>query len=166
MSDGSEGTAHGPSHRSVETGVAVLTAVFALIVIFGSIQAGNGWAAEGPQAGFFPFYVGLFILVSSAVNFVYSLMGPRDTLFADWHQLGQVMAVVVPTVIYVIFIPWTGIYLASMLLIGFFMRWLGKYGWGLIALIAIGTPVIIFVVFEKWFLVPLPKGPIEDMLGF
>jgi len=166
MSDGSEGTAHGPSHRSVETGVAVLTAVFALIVIFGSIQAGNGWAAEGPQAGFFPFYVGLFILVSSAVNFVYSLMGPRDTLFADWHELGQVMAVVVPTVIYVILIPWTGIYLASMLLIGFFMRWLGKYGWSLIALIAIGTPVIIFVVFEKWFLVPLPKGPIEDMLGF
>ena len=39
------------SHRSVETGVAVLTGVFALIVIFGSVQVGNGWAADGPQAG-------------------------------------------------------------------------------------------------------------------
>jgi len=166
MSDGSEGAAHGPSHRSVETGVAVLTGVFALIVIFGSVQVGNGWAADGPQAGFFPFYVGLFILVSSAVNFVYALMGPRDNLFADWHQLGQVMAVVIPTVVYVILIPWTGIYLASVLLIAFFMRWLGKYGWGLVALISIGMPVLTFIVFEKWFLVPLPKGPIEEMLGF
>jgi hypothetical protein len=25
---------------------------------------------------------------------------------------------------------------------------------------------VTFLIFEKWFLVPLPKGPIEDYLGF
>ncbi len=52
-----------------------------------------------------------------------------------------------------------------MLLIAVFMKWLGRYGWGLTLAIAIGMPVITYVMFEKWFLVPLPKGPIEDLLG-
>jgi hypothetical protein len=31
--------------------------------------------------------------------------------------------------------------------------------------VSIGVPLAFFLVFEKWFLVPLPKGPIENMLG-
>jgi len=72
----------------------------------------------------------------------------------------------VPTAIYVALVPWIGIYVASMLLIAAFMRWLGHYGWGRIAAIAVGVPVVTFIIFEKWFLVPLPKGLIEELLGF
>ena len=54
----------------------------------------------------------------------------------------------------------------SALLIAAFMRWLGHYGWGMVAAVAVGVPVATFLVFEKWFLVPLPKGPIEAYLGF
>jgi putative tricarboxylic transport membrane protein len=25
---------------------------------------------------------------------------------------------------------------------------------------------VLFMMFEVWFLVPLPKGPLEDMLGY
>jgi hypothetical protein len=76
------------------------------------------------------------------------------------------MAMLVPTAIYVALVPWIGIYVASVLLIAVFMRWLGRYGWGMITAVAVGVPVVTFVIFEKWFLVPLPKGPIEDYLGF
>ena len=63
MSENFEGTrGAGPAQRSVEMGVAVAIAVFALVVIAGSVQVGIGWGAEGPKAGFFPFYVGLVIL--------------------------------------------------------------------------------------------------------
>src|SRR5215475_6102383 len=157
----------GPSHRSVELGVAVGIAVFALVVVAGSVQAGVGWGAEGPKAGFFPFYVGLVILGSSIINFgAVITRGPDDRLFAEWGQLNQVMAMLVPTAIYVALVPWIGIYVASVLLIAVFMRWLGRYGWGMITAVAVGVPVVTFVIFEKWFLVPLPKGPIEDYLGF
>ena len=27
-------------------------------------------------------------------------------------------------------------------------------------------PLLFFLVFERWFLVPLPKGPVERLLGF
>jgi hypothetical protein len=156
----------GPSQRGVESGVAIATAIFALIVIVGSIQAGIGWGDEGPKAGFFPFYVGLAILIASVFNFVQARGEPAEDRFADWGQLRQVLAVVVPTAVYVAIIPWIGIYISSALLIVFFMRRLGNYGWHLIVPLSIGIPLLTFVVFERWFLVPLPKGPVEAWLGF
>ena len=111
-------TRSGPTQRSVEIGVAVFIALFALIVIIGSLRVGIGWGAEGPKAGFFPFYVGLLILLSSAINFVrIAPAGSERRLFADWGQLGKVMSILVPTAIYVALIPWIGIYVASILLI-------------------------------------------------
>jgi putative tricarboxylic transport membrane protein len=45
------------------------------------------------------------------------------------------------------------------------MKWLGRYSWLITAAVSIGVPLVTYIVFEKWFLVPLPKGPIEDWLG-
>ena len=156
----------GPSQRGAETGVAIGMAVFALIVIGGGIQAGIGWGVEGPRAGFFPFYVGVAIMLASVVNFFQARTEPADDRFASWGQLRQVLSVVVPTAVYVAIIPWIGIYVSSVLLIAFFMKRLGNYGWHLIGAIAVGVPLAAFLVFEKWFLVPLPKGPLEDWLGY
>ncbi|MBI4275262.1 MAG: tripartite tricarboxylate transporter TctB family protein, partial [Rhizobiales bacterium] len=44
----------GPAHRSVEIGVALAIAIFALIIIVGSYNVGMDWAFDGPKAGFFP----------------------------------------------------------------------------------------------------------------
>jgi hypothetical protein len=167
MSDKSQGVrASGPTHRSVEIGVAVLMIIFSLIVIAGSLQVGITWAFDGPRAGFFPFYIGLMILVASNFNLYQAIAtAPRSRLFAEWGQLGQVLKVVIPGAIYVALVTWIGMYVASGLLIGIFMKWIGRYGWGLVLPIAIGVPIVTFIVFEKWFLVPLPKGPIEEMLG-
>ena len=156
----------GPRQRRVELGVAVATAIFALIVIYGSIQVGIGWGIEGPKAGFFPFYVGLAILIASVVNAINAYAEPPEDRFADWDQLRKVLSVVAPTAVYVSIIPWIGIYFSSVLLIGFFMKRLGNYGWHLIAAVAVGVPLAAFLVFERWFLVPLPKGPIEAWLGY
>src|SRR6185436_20407908 len=60
----------GPSHKAVEASVTGLIGLFGVLIIVGSLQAGINWGAEGPKAGFFPFYVGLVILVSSGINLV------------------------------------------------------------------------------------------------
>ena len=166
MTDVPDGGDAGPSHRAVEIGVAVCTALFALIVMAGSLAAGITWGVEGPRAGFFPFYVALFILGGSAINLVQIYNVREAGLFADWGQLRQVGSVVLPTAIYVALIPWLGIYVSSLLLIAVFMRWLGRYGWAPVLATAIGMPLLTFIVFERWFLVPLPKGPLEEFLGF
>ncbi len=157
----------GPSHRSVEIGVAVFMALLALIGIYGSIKVGIGWGDEGPRAGFFPFYVSIVVLISCAIN-IFSVVAVADKgkVFAEWSQLRQVLSVLVPTIIYVALVPYIGIYVASALLIAFFMRLFGRYGWIASAAVSAAVPILTFLMFEMWFLVPLPKGPLENMLGF
>ena len=155
----------GPSHRSVEIGVALFMALLAAIGIVGSLQVGIGWGPEGPKAGFFPFYISLIVLISCAVNLVTILRDREGGLFAEWGQIRQVLSVVIPTTIYVFAVPVLGIYVSSGLLIGVFMKWLGRYSWLVVAAVADAVPVMTNVMFERWFLVPLPKGPLEDWLG-
>jgi hypothetical protein len=156
----------GPSHRSVEIGVAGFMALLALVGIYGSLKVGIGWGDEGPRAGFFPFYVSLVVLLSCAVNLLSALAIPAGKLFAEWGQLRQVISVLVPTIVYVALVPYLGMYVASALLIAFFMRWFGNYGWLTAVAVAILVPVLTFLMFEIWFLVPLPKGPLENFLGY
>jgi putative tricarboxylic transport membrane protein len=165
MTESSHPAGAGPSQRTMEIAVAVAMLLFAGIVIYGALRAGINWGAEGPRAGFFPFYVGLLILIASLVNLAHALREPRNRLFAEWGQLRQVVSVILPLAIYVALVPWLGLYVSSLLLIAVFMKWLGGYGWGPVAALAIGVPAVAYIMFEKWFLVPLPKGPIEDLLG-
>ena len=156
----------GPTHKAVETGIALLIAVFGALVIIGSLRAGINWGAEGPRAGFVPFYVGIFIVAASTVNLWNGLRHEDDGLFAEWGQLRQVMSVVVPTAIYVGSMPFIGLYVASIIFIAWFMRWLGKYSWLTVTAVAFGMPIVPYFIFERWFLVTLHKGPIEEWLVF
>ena len=159
------GSASGPAHKTLEIGMALLIGAFGLVVIAGSIKAGINWGAEGPRAGFFPFYVGATIVAASAINLWGAQRDGDSRLFAEWGQLRQVMSVVVPTAIYVGSMPFIGLYVASMVFIAWFMRWLGHYRWLTVVAVAVGMPVLTYLVFERWFLVPLPKGPLEEWLG-
>ena len=165
MNDTSHQSGDGPSHRWTEVSVAAIIALLGLITIIGSLKVGIGWGAEGPKSGFFPFYVGVAIILGSAVNLAQAYGERSRGKFAEWSQLRQVMAVVIPTTVYVFVIPYTGIYLASAVLIVGFMMWLGKYRLPLSLAVGVGVPLVLFMMFERWFLVPLPKGPIEGMLG-
>jgi hypothetical protein len=165
MSDVTHPGGTGPSHRGVELGVAIATALFGAIVIVGSLQVGIGWGAEGPKSGFFPFYIGLMIVIASVVNLFQAFVTRTGGVFADWAQLWQVLSVVIPSIIYVVAIPWIGIYVASVLLIAAFMIKIGRYGALFSSALALAIMIATYLIFEKWFLVPLPKGPIEDILG-
>lgn len=137
------------------------------MVVYDSVRLGARWAEDGPQAGYFPFYVGVLVCLSALVNFVMALVNRKDAgrEFVDLEKLKLVLAVLVPAVIYVGLISWIGIYVASVIFIAFFMRWLGKYAWWKVAVVSVGVMVAFFLIFEIWFLVPLPKGPVENLLG-
>jgi len=162
MTDATSHAGSGPKHRGVELGVAVAMIVFGAVVVAGSLQVGIGWGPEGPKAGFFPFYLGVVIILASVINLLAAAAQDRSKVFADWSQLWSVLSVVVPTTVYVVAVPYTGIYVASLVLIAVFMTWLGRYSAAMSAAVSVATVVAIYLMFEKWFLVPLPKGPIED----
>ena len=143
-----------------------LLAVGAMVVA-DSLRVGIGWADDGPRSGYFPFYIGLILLASSGTVFVKQLLHWRrdDRVFAGREQIRLVIAVLVPIVIYVASIFVLGIYVSSALLIGYFMLRYGKYRWAITLPVSLGVPLLFFGVFERWFLVPLAKGPLERLLG-
>lgn len=165
MDNASQVQQSGPSHRRVEMGVAVGMIVFGLIVIAGSLQVGITWGAEGPRSGFFPFYLGLIIIATSLINLVQASLIYRGKLFAEWGHLRQVLSVVVPATIYVFVLQVIGIYVSSIVLITFFMMRLGRYSIYFAGGIAAVVMIVVYFTFERWFLVPLPKGPIEELLN-
>jgi hypothetical protein len=154
-------------YRVAELGVATGFFVLGAVVIYDSLRLGMRWVADGPQPGYFPFYLGVIICVSSVLTFLFALRMPeeKNKTFVERGQLKLVLSVLVPSMVYVALVGWLGIYVSAVLYIALFMRWLGKYAWWKVAAVALGTAVVFFLIFERWFLVPLPKGPLEALLG-
>jgi hypothetical protein len=153
--------------RWPEVGVALFLMVLAGFVITDSLRVGTGWGDDGPRSGYFPFYIGLALMGSSAWVLLSQLRRwSRHEAFAEKSQLQSVWSILWPMTLYVALITQLGIYVSSVVLIAYFMLRHGKHNAGLTAAVALGVPLVFFVVFERWFLVPLPKGPLEAMLGF
>ena len=153
------------SRRSMEIAISIGLLALGIIVVGDSWRIGASWAEDGPQAGYFPFYIGLIICITSLINLIKAFKASADESFVSKKALGLVLTVLLPTIVYVGLIQWLGIYLASTLFIAAFMWRLGGYGLAMIVPISIGVSLLFFVMFEMWFTVPLPKGPIEAMLG-
>lgn len=153
--------------KSAEIAVAALFLAAGVLVMYDSVRLGSTWGDDGPKPGYFPFYIGLIMTVAAVMNLARGFMIPQDKNppFVLAGQLKMVLTVLVPAAIYAGAITWIGIYVSSILFIAFFMRWLGKFAWWKVAAVSAGTAVALFLIFERWFLVPLPKGPIEAFLG-
>ena len=158
----------GVATNAVEAVVALVLLVIGLVVIYESQRLGSGWTSDGPGAGYFPFYIGVIMFVASAVTLGTNLLARAESRsnFVGRSELVRVLQVFVPTVIYVLLIGFLGLYVSSAIFIAFFMAWLGKYPLYKIVPVAILIPVALFFMFEVWFLVPLPKGPLETALGY
>ncbi len=153
--------------RAAELAVAAGFFAFGAIVITDSLRLGMRWIADGPQPGYFPFYLGVIICVSAALTFVFALRLPeaKNKSFVERGQLKLVLSVLIPSMAYVALVGWLGIYVSAVLFIALFMRWLGRYPWWKVALVSLANSIVFFLIFERWFLVPLPKGPVEAWLG-
>jgi ABC-type polysaccharide/polyol phosphate export permease len=159
---------HTVSNRAMELLVSGLFVAASCLVMYDNWRIGARWGEDGPQAGYFPFYIGIIMFVASATTFGTHLLARHEgsESFVGRSELVRVVQVLVPTVVYVLLITYLGLYVSSAIFIAFFMAWLGKYPLYKILPVAILIPVALFFMFEVWFLVPLPKGPLETALGY
>ncbi|HEX2541664.1 MAG TPA: tripartite tricarboxylate transporter TctB family protein [Caldimonas sp.] len=151
----------------VEAVVAALLLVVGIVVLVESRRLGSEWTSDGPGSGYFPFYIGLIIVISSLGLLYQSLISKKRKreIFVDSVQLRRVLSVLVPAALYVLLIRFLGIYIASAIYIALFMIVLGKYPPVRSVVAAVVINVLFFLLFEVWFKVPLFKGAL-DPLGF
>jgi thiosulfate reductase cytochrome b subunit len=160
----------GLRNLEVEIATSLVMVAIGAAALWDSSRIGMGWGADGPKSGTFPFWIGLVLVLASLGNMAKVTLARRrgddGGSFVTWGQLRLVLSVLVPTIVYVAAIPFTGIYVASALLVTWFMMRLGGFSWMRAVPAGLATALVAFVVFEIWFLVALPKGPLETALGF
>jgi hypothetical protein len=173
MSEGSPSGRRGGglSTRSAEIAVALILFALGATVVYDSHRLGSSWGSDGPEAGYFPFYIGLIICISSGVNFARAAFGAgarSRKVFVEWQPLRQVAAVLLPAALYILGIQLIGMYVASAVYIAIFMVWLGKYSWLKSVLLGFAVSAVAFLTFEVWFKVPLYKGAFDPLafLGY
>ena len=156
--------------RTIVLDLAVAAIIFALgaLVTWDSHRLGSSWGADGPQTGYFPFYIGLITCLCGAAIFVQGLvkLSTDRSVFVTHEQLKQVLVILVPSTVYVLGVQLFGIYLSSAIFIGLFMRVAGHYSWLRSVVVGAVVSVSSFMMFEIWFKIPLPKGPLENLLGY
>ena len=157
------------STRTMEIVVALILLATAALVVFDSYRLGAKWGDDGPQSGYFPFYIGLLLGMSSLGTLAHVFFAGRGrgqparsaepaSQFVAWSALKLVLSVLLPALVYVLGVQIIGIYVASAVYITLFMRWLGHYRWLKSVVIGVLVSASIFVMFEIWFKVPLYKG--------
>jgi putative tricarboxylic transport membrane protein len=158
----------GLSHSAVDALTALAIFLVGVVMMVDNYRIGAGWAADGPESGYFPFRIGAILCIASIVVFMRSLFSKQRQreLFVSWERFRLVLLVLVPTAIFVLAIQFVGIYVASAIFIAAFMRVMDKYSWLKTVLVGVGTSVTMFWLFEIQFMVPLPKGPLEALIGY
>ncbi len=165
--------AHDPQERPLVTyfwlqmGVALATLAFGLVIILGAIEYDVGWGERGPEPGYFPFWMGVLVALGSLGTLVQtflqrsSLSGPALTR----AQAARALQFLVPMTGFVLVASFLGLYVATIAYLFVVMVRQGGYRWPIAAAASIGTAVAFYLVFDKWLLVPLMKGPLEAWLG-
>jgi hypothetical protein len=156
------------STRTVECVVYLLLTGLALLLAFDNWRTGMGWEADGPQAGYFPFYLSHILAAASIFGLVSIFLSRMDEgkIFVTRDQLRRVIQVFIPTLLFCLATQWLGLYVASFLLIAGFMWKVGRIALWKSLLTAFVFSVTMFVTFDIAFDVIMPKGPLEALFGY
>ena len=154
--------------RSADVVVYLMLLGFAALLGFDNWRTGVSWEADGPQAGYFPFYLSVLLAAASLYGLFYKLLmerGPGET-FVTGEQFRRVMQVFVPTLLFCVFMQWLGLYVASFVLITGFMWLVGRIALWKSLVTGLLFSLIMFITFDIAFDVIMPKGPLEAAFGY
>jgi len=153
--------------RTVEVVVYLLLFALALLLGFDNWRSGMGWAKDGPQSGYLPFYLCVILAGASVwgLGVAFAQRGHASWTFVTRDQLRRVTQVFLPTFLFCLLTQWLGLYVASFLLVAGFMRIIGRITLWKSLLTSFLFALAMFATFEIAFDVIMPKGPVEAFFG-
>lgn len=141
-----------------------------IIIMYDSIRLGFGWGLSGPRSGFHPFIMSLIVIIGCLIVIAQAIarkgVSSSSKPFIPKGAIKPVLYVVVPAIIMVILTEYIGLYIAAGLYLAVYMRWIGRHRWGTVILLSIIVPLSTYFLFDKLFLVPMPRGILGDIFGF
>jgi putative tricarboxylic transport membrane protein len=154
--------------RSVHIVVYLILLALAALLAWDNWRTGMSWEADGPQAGYFPFYLSVVLGAACLFGLTFQLRAETASgdAFVTRDQFYRVMQVFVPTLLFCVLMQWLGLYVASFFLIAGFMRVIGRMALWKSLLAGFLFSLIMFLTFDVAFDVIMPKGPLEAAFGY
>lgn len=151
---------------AMEIATAAATGLIGVVICLGSLTNGIAWASDGPQAGYFPFYVGCLVVLGSLVNAARAVgSAERDAIFVDAEQMRALARFFLPLLGFVLLSSWLGLYVGMGVYILYATRVTARFRWPAAVFTAVLTVAVNFIIFEVIFTVPLLKGPVLEYFG-
>lgn len=150
--------------RRAEIVTAGTLALFSIYLMWKSAELPIGYiGGEGPGGGAWPFWLSAIILVCTgfiALNWYRGTSAPARSgePFLDNYGRRMLMLVGGGLVAFVALIHVVSMYGAMFLFLIYYVRFLGRNGWLITAILATAIPVAFFFFFEALMRLPLPKG--------
>jgi putative tricarboxylic transport membrane protein len=154
--------------RKADIGFALLLLGLAVLVAWESLKLDIGWGLNGPEGGFFPFWLAVGLGVCCLVVLAQALRSASPAVqqpLVRPRGWMPILKVALPATAMVALTEMVGLYPAAALYIGVYMRWIGKHHWLLVLAVSLGVPLCSYAIFDIWFLIPMPKGRWGEHLG-
>ena len=147
---------------------AVLLLLGALVLILQALKLPVAWTEIGPGTGFFPFWLTVGVALHAALILVQSLRAPvppgRAAPLIERESVRPLLVVFLPMVAVIGMLRYLGIYIGGGLYLAGYMIFVGRQRWVTVSLVSILLPVTLFFIFERWFLLLMPKGALLEYL--
>lgn len=150
--------------RTAELLMAIIMGLLSIGLMWKSAELPIGWErGTGPGGGAWPFWLSAVMLACcgwilyrwwrritpesrSTAEFM-----DRNTRRINFITVGSLVALMVMTHI-------VGIYVAILLFLAFYLRFVGRHSWLLTGILSVASPVFLFFFFEALLKILLPKG--------
>lgn len=156
--------------RKAEIICAVIIMCIGILVVYDSVRLNIGWGMNGPDPGFFPFILGMIVVIGCIYTIAQAIarkgIAKSDKPFIPKGALKPILNVIIPASLMVLLTEYIGLYISAGLYMAVYMRWIGRNRWTTVLILSISIPLITYFVFDKVFLIPMPKGSLEGIIGF
>ncbi|MCX5820452.1 MAG: tripartite tricarboxylate transporter TctB family protein [Deltaproteobacteria bacterium] len=111
-----------------------------------------------PGAGLYPFAIGLFIFPLSLSLFISSLRSQKKGSILNWEGTMIFLSFVGACVFWIMAMPYLGYPVVTLLATFFLCKIMKLEGWLKPFILSAGTALFIFILFDYWLYIDLPRG--------
>ncbi len=124
---------------------------------------------EGPGGGFLPFWLSLGIAALALLVLLKSLFfsaqdestGDDAPPFVSSQGLVDLLRVGFPGMLMILFVAIISVYFSAAIFIFYCLFVVGRHNLRTSVAVSLGVPVAIYYIFEKFLIIPLPKGYLD-----
>ncbi len=153
--------------RTAELVMAILLGLASIGLMTKSTELNITWILHrGPGAGAWPFWLSAGMLLCCLAIVIRWFLGitleSRNTELFMTRETVRIVGVSAGALLFLLSATYfIGLYLALMLFLLFYIKYIGRHNWTVTVGMTIGVPVFIFCLFEWALKIPLPKAITE-----